>query len=369
MTFDKDKEQFFSLLRAGLWINQSPSVLLFDEKTDWNAILELSIQQTVVAIVWDGLIKLPESLQPPRAIKLKWYSYVVKIEQSNELINRRLVQIVNSYKQNGINPILLKGAGVAYYYENPLHRSCGDIDLYVGIDGYQVANETVVALGGTNFLSDCEHHSHATLNGVVIENHRLMAVLFTPTQNRRFNLALSDWYPKDSVALSIDDFLVDVPPLEFNAQFVFLHLYRHFIEGGVGLRQLCDWAILMDKIECPQRCHLISSKQSWLTLGGILVNYLGLPTDKLPYYSFKKDAKIKRTMELILDDGNFGFNDTTRFTKRPKSYIAGKLFSFRLQIKRWRRLFSILPSDTLKYLFFYKFIASFKMFMRELISN
>lgn len=32
-----------------------------------------------------------------------------------------------------------------------------------------------------------------------------------------------------------------LPPATYNALFIFLHLYHHFMYAGVGFRQLCDW--------------------------------------------------------------------------------------------------------------------------------
>lgn len=31
----------------------------------------------------------------------------------------------------------------------------------------------------------------------------------------------------------------------FNAFYVFMHLYHHFLQVGVGLRQVCDWMLIM----------------------------------------------------------------------------------------------------------------------------
>ena len=129
MTKSQDEKAFFSLLRAGLWPNHQPDAALFGGQTDWNEIFILSMQQTVTGLVWDGMAKLPSELQPPKAFKLKWYSYVLKIEQGNEQINGSVADIIPAYQQSGLHPVLLKGAGLAVLYHNPLHRWAGDMDI------------------------------------------------------------------------------------------------------------------------------------------------------------------------------------------------------------------------------------------------
>ena len=59
----------------------------------------------------------------------------------NNLLNQlRLKQILASavslLRQHGIEPVLLKGFGLAMLYPNPNLRQFGDIDLFVGLDNF-----------------------------------------------------------------------------------------------------------------------------------------------------------------------------------------------------------------------------------------
>ena len=44
-----------------------------------------------------------------------------------------------------------------------------------------------------------------------------------------------------------DDREVTLPPAEFNLFYVFAHAFHHFMESGLGLRQMCDLALLLEK--------------------------------------------------------------------------------------------------------------------------
>ncbi len=357
MISSKDEQAFFSLLRAGLWTDHQPDITLFDRNTDWNEIFTLSMQQAVVGLVWDGILKLPSDLQPPKAFKLKWYSYVVQIEQSNEEINASVVEVISAYQQKGLHPILLKGAGLAALYPNPLHRTAGDMDIYVGMEGYQKANQVAQSIG-YEMGRESTFHSHLDRGQMVVENHRKMVSIFSTSLQKEFLKRLASWYPNGASTVQINGVEIPVPPSHFNTLYVFLHMYKHFVQMGVGLRQLCDWAILLDKYPMSE-IPLGNCLKGWRYLGLFLVEYLGLDANKLPYYDTKHRKEMELAKDMIMKDGNFGFNNTSFYTNRPKNYWVGKLFSMRYQFNRWGKVFCIQPANTVTFLLYYRLHLSF----------
>lgn len=81
-------QRFFALLRSGLWGKAVESSLFADGETDWDAIISMSMEQTVTALVFDGMETLPPALRPSKANVMKWFSMVVRVEQSNKLLDR-----------------------------------------------------------------------------------------------------------------------------------------------------------------------------------------------------------------------------------------------------------------------------------------
>ena len=69
----------------------------------------------------------------------KTWSLIYKTASLHLTLNRYLVRLVAFFEQNGIKTVLLKGAGVAANYPEPVLRECGDIDLYVGPEQYEKA--------------------------------------------------------------------------------------------------------------------------------------------------------------------------------------------------------------------------------------
>ena len=90
----------------------------------------------------------------------------------------------------GIQPVLMKGAGLAALYSSPEQRSYGDIDLYVGQTQYHpacaVMRETFPK--ALKFDEELDHYKHYNLiaDGISIEIHRVTVDLQHPCDHRRY---------------------------------------------------------------------------------------------------------------------------------------------------------------------------------------
>lgn len=129
------EKQLLALLKAGLW-KSSVDSSLFEKEVNWKEIIKLAKEQTVVGIVYDGMLTLPQELRPSRIVLLQWTNILLQLENNNLLMNEELWKLFANYETNSVSPILMKGQGLAYNYPQPLHRQCGDIDVYVGKSGF-----------------------------------------------------------------------------------------------------------------------------------------------------------------------------------------------------------------------------------------
>ncbi len=90
----------------------------------------------------------------------------------------------------GIQPVLMKGLGLAQYYPEPSMRQWGDIDLFVGKEQYHpacaVMRETFP--DALKFDEELDHYKHYNLiaDGVSIEIHRVSVALTHPRDIRRY---------------------------------------------------------------------------------------------------------------------------------------------------------------------------------------
>lgn len=353
---DKSALQLLELLRSGLW-GKAADPSFFEGVVDWSAIVSTAMDQTVALIVADGYATLPAQLQPPKKIQFSIEALRVRTAQAHQLLNHGLAEFSHLLDDNGIHHVLFKGQGLAQNYINPHSRTCGDIDLYVGEKNLDKAKAIMDDFGEADGKDlDSEKHIHCKRNGVDFELHKIAEVLDLPWKNKRYQA----WTQKhlaengDFEILNVGDAQVNLPPAQFNVLYVFNHMLHHFQKGGIGLRQVCDWACLLhthagmyDRDVLKKDLRAFGLTDCWRLFGQIAVDFLGLPAEEMPLYPGPAGRKAEMTMETILYFGNFGRKARACDTPRPKGYWSGKLHSFRYNLRSSYQLFKLFPLKTL----------------------
>lgn len=347
--------QLLSLVAAGLEFC-ALDVDLFSTGVDWQAIYHQAVRQTVVGMAYDGLSQLPVGLRPSRNLLLQWYGQVRLIEQGNAQIDGVLSEVIERYHTAGLHPVLLKGQGVGQYYPNPSHRQPGDIDLYWGTDCPR-ANQEITSWPGVKFEHETSYHQSYVWQGIDIENHSKY-VDFYSAKNRRLWRAFSE-----KVALTDGEKQVCghqtvlVPSPTMNAVYLYLHLQHHFLQVGVGLRQVCDWLCLLrsrrqqiDGAVLKEAVQGLPFLQSMKALAYVAVTYLHCPLDLFPFI-WDEDATC-RDGELMLSEimktGNFG-HDTPTMRSFKRGRFLGNLRSYSLALRRHVSIYRLCPSEVRAY--------------------
>ena len=217
------QQQFFALLRAGLW-GKAPDASLFDANTDWAALLTAAKKQSVQAVVLDGVQLLPVDCRPPKSLYLQWCALGLHTEEQNEQLNRELARLYALMRTHGIEPVLVKGQAVAQYYRHPEHRRCGDIDFYIGLEDYERAN-ALLRLEATQEEEEVFKHACMHWHGIIVENHRILINLSRPAADRRMQQFTTAW-GRDKAAcplLRVGETEARVPPAAFHTAYVLTH--------------------------------------------------------------------------------------------------------------------------------------------------
>lgn len=372
---DPSKELFFCLLRRSLW-GKKASVIDKPSKKELVAAIKLAKVQTVMELVANEVFNEPsleEVLNENAKTRLQLYV------QSNALIhsevNAVLTDIVSELRKHGIESVLLKGQGIAENYRIPELRLCGDIDLYVGGDNYRRSYD--VLKGGVDDMDDSSvldgdgKHYHAQWNGIMIEIHQFSEVLPSSSFNNIYQQYASEGLSKNLVGIQLGDSKVLTPSDNFNACYIFSHLWNHFLYAGIGLRQLCDWAVFIHvrgvKVDKEYLCQILTDLKlmtPWKVFGCIVVDVLGLPEEEFPFYEAKYRKKALKVLDRIMVEGNFGHE--TAFMRIPhRGYFYEKLFSLKCYLKRFCGMVSLFPYHAfqqVKYAFVNGLIRIFRDF-------
>ncbi|MDE5813280.1 MAG: nucleotidyltransferase family protein [Muribaculaceae bacterium] len=368
--------QLLALVRASLW--QPPTeVSLFSKVTvDWQKIARHALQQTVGCLVFEAALSLPKALQPPKDWIKKALAFLESNRRTQIQVDRCAAEAIAKLQNEGLAPIILKGQAYARAYPRPDMRQCGDIDLYVGEESYQQAYSVAQRLEWESeeiFNPEAKHYG-CRLNGIRIELHRIAGQLPSRSADRRFQQWSRNQLSSSKRVITIDGKDIPVPSPAFDIVFVFLHFYLHFLNGGIGLRHICDWTMLLhlhskeiDINELERKLKDFRLMRGWKLFAPIAVEHLGLPESECPLYSKRDVSKSERILSTILREGNFGRARQSK-TKRPAGYLAGKLFSFRRhslnQIKKFR-----IDPNTISRTYCSYLIKGFTRVMKDLIKK
>lgn len=315
---DRTTTAFLYLLQAGLWEQDivMPNIFPLSDQ-EWQLVYKQSIQQTVEGIVYDGIQKIKTSLRPPRALGLKWLVRIEHIERRNIAMNQAIASQSLFFKQHSLAPILLKGQGIAQFYSQPLHRICGDIDWYFpNKEMYRKANNLIQEKGLTLTYTPGFSSSYIW-NAFETEHHQHLFDIHNPFCTP-FLKKLLFKEENNTVIILINDAMVTLPAHHVNMVQITSHILKHLLSFGIGIRQLCDAArlyhVMKKEIDTSEMKKIYRKLGigKWIDqLHHVLVHYIGLPENDLPYPL--SDSNADWLMEDILISGNFGFHDA-RYT-------------------------------------------------------
>ncbi len=356
-------EQFFALIRSGLWGGKAASSP-FDGGADWEALLRLASMQSLTGIFADGAGTLPRELMPPAETARRLFVTVESIRRANRRLDTVLAELEAGLRREGIEGILLKGQGVARAYLNPERRMCGDIDLYPGKgDAYLRCCEIVRSLGESEGREDeSEKHFHFNRRGCSIEIHSHVMLAADPFVNRGLQRWTDEMLedPSKLRHVEINGVEVNLPPVDFDAVFLLQHIANHLLKGGIGLRQLCDWsrylhvhAAEIDRARLGNNLRTLRLMNCWQLFGWLAVNRLGLPEAEMPFYSPRHEKRALRCLRIILRKGNFGQYDKAARRNLDINFILRKMQTCRIVIGQHAELLRVIPAEVLRHLPWY----------------
>lgn len=341
---------FMELLRAGLW-NRLPDISFFPLPTTlWNEILIAAKKQTVTAIVYDGILLLPDELHPPVDIIILWTAEVERIERRNHQMNRCLISQYQMCKKNGIGLILLKGQGIATFYDKPEHRGCGDIDLCLSAKTDFLKCKSMLINQGVCVTMQTRDSLYYIAQGFIVELHNSFIDIHNPFK-QTFIDKLQEREHSRSMFLLIRGEKIPIPSVLLSHVQINMHILKHMLSFGIGLRQMCDSArlyyTLSKKTDGAELIHIyreLGVLRWMLTLHELLVTELGLSEAYLPFPRNKKYS-CKWMLEEVWACGNFGFHDL-RYGKHNLS-ANQRTNVLKHWFRRFRQQLRLAPQETI----------------------
>lgn len=299
-------ENLFALLRATLHGRMDDATLF--ENCDaglWRGIYDLSSAQGVLAQAWDGLQFLPETMQPPKGLRLQWAVNVDQIEKVYRLQEKVIAKLASFYREHAIPMMVLKGYGLSLFYPVPEHRPYGDIDIWL-FGRQPEADKLVAKEWGAPVDVHKEHHTTFDIDGVMIENHYDFVNTLTHASNARLERLFKQYAAQPGESVAVAGVAVYLPSEQLNALFLLRHAAVHFAAINIGLRHVIDWHVFV--AHCHDRIDwealYAAARDAGMTeflncLNAICVDYLELDPAAVPGMVRNTDLE-ERVLDEIL---------------------------------------------------------------------
>lgn len=322
----KIRTALLAILRSGLWereIDDSACFPLSDD--EWERLFRQARRQTVTGIVFRGMQYLPDTMLPTDSLLIRWTARVDAIERRNLEMNRALSELYGEFRARGIDPVLQKGQSVACLYESPLLRECGDIDLCFQDPKAAKRAEQLVRQNGIRIRKMPDRSIFYLWHGLEVEHHVRLLDLHNPfLQHEADKLARTKGCIHMRLAQGLEPMTVPSPFL--NLLLLDLHILKHTLGRGIGLRQLCDMARACYRLhrevnpeEMKNCCRRWGLARWNPLLHAFLVDCLGLPAACLPYEETAPDAHV--LLDIVWKGGNFGQYRSDRETSSRPGWI------------------------------------------------
>ena len=237
---EKQHQIFFDFLRFCIGSEaEIPSSL---KEADWKELYRIAQKQCLVGVLFDGIQKLPPAeVGMNKDLLLQWMMQCQMLEKANVRLNDAAIQVSEWFRKKGFRTCILKGQGNALLYPNGLHRTSGDIDIWVEEGDKQVIS---FVRSISPHEKACYHHiEFPSYKGVEVEVHYRPSFLLCFWHNRK----LQKYYERVKVeqfshrVMLGEQGEIAIPTVEFNLIFQLTHIYAHLMNEGIGLRQLVDY--------------------------------------------------------------------------------------------------------------------------------
>ena len=364
---------YLTLLRHAVTGEKSQDFTCTFSEMEWKDLVALANRQGTSALVFNEVLNRKDDV--PDDMRQQMRSMCAMQMMRQPRLQNLIITTFDALLHAGLHPVLLKGFGLAELYPRPELRSWGDLDVYVGPDQYHDAAEILrkafpEARHHDEEWEELKHYNFVLPDGLV-EMHRVSVKMEHPRDKKVYYALEREAMSPDRVeclALREPDMRIDIPEGRFNMLFTFLHAWNHFVDEGLGMKQLCDVFLLARKTYERESAKPYSDyseymrrnlkalrlTQPWQLIGYVLVEYLRLPSEMWPGYRDRNDRWLKkhgeRFFRRIMEEGvlrdEAAEKMKTRYEERERNlrmplYLRKlKTLRLRFESSRWLREYS-----------------------------
>ena len=247
-----DITAFFAFLKYCLGYKENMSRVIAG--MNWHELYSFASKQALLGLCFEGIERLgeeyPEELKRNpigRELLMTWMGKAQQIRRKNMKVNAVAGKLFSMLREDGMRCCILKGQGNALMYPNPYSRTPGDIDVWI-----DASRERIMEYAQKKFELEDDirlQHLETSLDGVPVELHFFPCSMNNPIYHAR----LQKWFRRNAdlqcshiVRLPDEAGDIAIPTAAFNVIYQLTHLYHHFFDEGIGMRQIIDYFLVVN---------------------------------------------------------------------------------------------------------------------------
>ena len=247
-----DITAFFAFLKYCLGYKEDMSRVIAG--MNWHELYSFASKQALLGLCFEGIERLGEEYSEElkrnpigRELLMTWMGKAQQIRRQNMKVNAVASKLFSMLREDGMRCCILKGQGNALMYPNPYSRTPGDIDVWI-----DASRERIMEYAQKKFELEDDirlQHLETSLDGVPVELHFFPCSMNNPIYHAR----LQKWFRRNadlqcSHIVRLPDGAGDIaiPTTAFNVIYQLCHLYHHFFDEGIGMRQIIDYFLVVN---------------------------------------------------------------------------------------------------------------------------
>lgn len=329
------------------------SISHIPSQEEWQRVYDFADRQAILGLLFDGVERLHTAqgaftANLPKKLLLEWIGNVEQLRHETGQAIKQARRLCEEFSRAGFRTCILKGVGNLLFYGGLL-RTTGDIDLWV-----MPVGETSVSRA-RKMTQDYVHTIFPDARGEFVhmdwpwKEEPSVEIHFTPSMdaNPWVDGKLQCFFEQNAEACfaNVTRLGFAVPTRVVNGVFLLHHTKRHFMNEGVGLRHIVDYALYLRSLNEEEL------NEVWRLLGKFnLRKFAGavmyIINEVLGYgflkeggndsvMSWPADRKVgEYLLREMLAGGNFGHYD--RRKNRQNGIMNRWIWFVRLVINRMR---------------------------------
>ncbi len=306
------KSEFLGLLKdARLGLNSKETEL------DYQTLYQLSSLHQVSGLIYNQIYQFSNF---PIEIKNIWKQEAIKSNVSQTIKSDRILQVYQQFLDADLKVLVVKGMILRSLYPIPENRPSNDEDLYVEMKDFEAVkkifldNRFLIVSQSEDVTTFADPISHASVE--------LHVNLFSKESKAYGNYQNSFEHAfDDPLVHQIQNVFVYSLNCDLHFLFLVMHFVKHFLHGGIGMRQVVDIIMYAEKYGDQINWEKIYETLEELHVLKLIENVFQMAIDHLAFDTSKiclpQDFNIEKwnyeaLLDDILDAGVFGQSSMER---------------------------------------------------------